>query len=358
MEQAAPPADTTPLGITSDSASLEGCEVVARIAGQPVLACEVLWEFNKMVEQQAGPIPPDQIAIARQRFMRQKVADMVDRKLIYAEFLRTVPPENIPKIRESLQQPFDENEVPKMMQALGVSNREALEKELVRLGSSLAETQRTFEEREVVRFWVRSRVKFNEEVSPDEMMQYYQAHLADYDYPTQAKWEELMVRKGRFAEPAQAFAELARMGNEVWQRAAAKAGGVQGPAFAEVAKARSDGLNAKDGGQYDWTHKGALKTAAIDQALFSLQVGQMSPILESDSGFHIVRVLERKEAGRKPFTEVQADIREKLKEERFQIAVASYLDKIRGDARIWTAQTGDTTVDVLMGKAPGETRQR
>ena len=32
----------------------------------------------------------------------------------------------------------------------------------------------------------------------------------------------------------------------------------------------------------------------------------MSPILESDEGFHIVRVLERQEAGRKPFTDVQA----------------------------------------------------
>ncbi len=102
------------------------------------------------------------------------------------------------------------------------------------------------------------------------------------------------------------------MGNEVWQRGTQKP--VQGPAFAEIAKAKSDGFTAKDGGVHDWTTKGALQCKAIDEALFTLQVGQMSPILDSGPAFHIVRVLERKEAGRKPFTDVQADIRDRLKE--------------------------------------------
>ena len=39
----------------------------------------------------------------------------------------------------------------------------------------------------------------------------------------------------------------------------------------------------------------------------------MSPILDSGPAFHIVRVLERKEAGCRPFSEVQNDIRDKLK---------------------------------------------
>jgi parvulin-like peptidyl-prolyl isomerase len=358
MTPEAAPFATTPIAPTPDAASLDGCQVIARIGGQPVLACEVLWEINKLLEAQGDRIPPDQIPQLRQHFMLQKVKEMLDRKLIYAEFVRNVPPENLPKIAESLQTPFEEKEIPELMKALNVTSREALEQELVRLGSSLNDVRQTFIEREAVRFWVRSRVKFNEEIRPDEMLQYYQEHLAAYEYPTQARWEELMVRKARFPQPQQAFAELASMGNEVWQQAAATPGGVQGPAFVAVAKARSDGFNAKDGGQYDWTEKGALRTAAIDQALFTLQVGQMSPILESDIGFHIIRVLERKEAGRKTFTEVQADIREKLKEERFQVAVTEYLSKIRGDAQIWTAQTGDVSAEVLLARPPGATQQR
>ena len=125
-----------------------------------------------------------------------------------------------------------------------------------------------------------------------------------------------------------------------------------------MAKAKSDGFKAKEGGQHDWTTKGALKATAIDNALFTLQVGQMSPILESDEGFHIVRVLERQEAGRKAFKDVQPDIRDKLKEERFQAGIGEYLTKLRRDARVWTVFTGNTTADALLGRKPEETQQR
>jgi parvulin-like peptidyl-prolyl isomerase len=321
------------------------------------LACEVLWEVNKTIEDNADRIPPEQIGQLRQQLIQHKVAEMLDRKLVYAEFRRNFPAENMAKVEESLQQPFEEEEIPRLLKVLEVSDRQALERELVRLGSSMADVRRTFHERQVVQFWVRSKVKVNEEVSPDEMLEYYRAHLADYEFPTQVRWEELMVRKDRFPDPAQAYAEIARMGNEVWRRAAAQ-GGLNGAAFVEMAKARSDGFNAKEGGQYDWTRKGSLKAKVLDDALFSQQVGQMSWPLETDTAFHIVRVLERKEAGRRPFTEVQGDIRDKLKEARFQTAVMAYLDKIRRDARVWTAQTGDVPADVLIGRAPDGAQQR
>ena len=128
--------------------------------------------------------------------------------------------------------------------------------------------------------------------------------------------------------------------------------------FTELAKAKSHGLNAKDGGLYEWTTRGALKAAAIDEAIFSLEIGRLSPILETETAFHIVRVIERKDAGRKPFTEVQNDIRDRLKDERFRAAAEKYIAKLRNDARIWTVYTGPVSADVLLGRAPGGAQQR
>lgn len=356
MPQATTP-DIVPVGIAADAASLEGCEVVARIEGQVVLACEVLWKVNRLIESQGDRIPPEQLGPVRQQLIQRFVAEMIDRKIIYTEFRRVIPPEKMPEIEEQLLQPFEEDEMPKLMKELNVDNRQDLEKELVRLGSTLADVRRGFNEKAIVSNWVRSKVKINEAVSPDEMLAYYRAHQADYEYPTQARWEELTVRKSRFPDPAQAYAELCSMGNEILQRAAAR-GGINGPAFAEVAQARSDGLNAKEGGQYDWTTKGALKNTAIDEALFKLQVGQMSLILESDTAFHIVRVLERKEAGRRSFPDVQVDIRDKLKEERFQKAVTTYLDKLHKNARVWTEQTGNVSAEAFLAHVQGGPQKR
>jgi hypothetical protein len=347
---------------SADAANLDGCQVIARIDNQIVLACEVLWLVNQMLEAHQARlpaeqrVPPEQLQMVREQLMRRELAALLDRKLLYDEFRRNVPAENLPRIEESLREPFEERELPDLMKQLDVNNQRDVERELARLGSSLADVRRTFNEKVIASEWIRSKVKINEEVSPDEMLEYYRAHPADYEYPTQARWEELMVHKSRFKDPREAYAELARLGNAAWQQGTAR--GVQGPAFAEVAKAKSDGFTAQDGGAHDWTTQGSLKSVEIDRALFSLEVGQMSSILESDEGFHIVRVLERREAGRRPFTEVQGDIRKRLKEERFQAGVRAYLSKLRRDARIWTAYTGNVSADVLLGRKPEETQQR
>lgn len=361
---AAPSSAVSMPGLTAaDSANLDGCQRVAQIDDQVILACDVLWRVNQLIEtqmqkigEQAEKVSDEQIAVVRRQLMRKEVASLVDRKLLYNEFRRNVPAENLPRIEENLKQPFEEHELPQLYKQLHVDNKRDLEHELTRLGSSLADAQRSFNERVIAAEWIRSKVKVNDEVSPDEMIEYYRAHLTDYDYPSQARWEELAVRKNRFKNPAEAFAAMANLGNEVWQRGQSQP--IRGAAFAEIAQTKSDGVTAKDGGLRDWTTKGALQCKAIDEAIFTLQVGQMSPIIDGGPMFHIVRVLERKEAGRKPYTEVQADIRDKLKDQRFQAEVETYLSKLRSDARIWTAFTGDVSADVLLGRKPEDTKQR
>jgi hypothetical protein len=356
-----PSSEVTPVW-SADSANLEGCQVIARFDNQIVLACEVLWRVNQMIESHQARtsaeqrIPPEELAGVRAQLMKREVASMVDRKLLYGEFRRFAPAENLPRVEQSLLEPFEEREMPELMKQLKVDNQRDLEQELARLGSSLADVRRAFNEKVIASEWIRSKVKINEEVSPDEMLEYYRSHLATYEFPTQARWEELMVNKSRFADEREAYAELTRIGNDVWQRGTQSQ--VLGPAFAEVAKVKSDGLTAKDGGAYDWTTKGALSCAAIDDALFTLQVGQMSAIIDSGPAFHIVRVLERHEAGRKPFTDVQIEIRDSLREERLRAGMEEYLTKLRQDARIWTAFSGNVSADVLMGRKPDETQKR
>ncbi len=367
----APPPDITtqsaatpasPVVSPADNANLEGCQVIANVDGQVVLACEVLWSVNQMLEtyqKNAGPdqqVPEDRLKGVRHELMQKEVAAMVDRKLLYGQFLHFAPKENLPRIEENLRQPFEEHELPALMKRLKVDNQADLEKELARLGSSLADVRRVFNERVIASEWIRSKVKVNDEVSPDEMIEYYRSHLTDYDYPSQARWEELMVRKNRFKDAETAYEAIAHMGNEVWESGMQKP--VRGAAFAETAKAKSDGFTAKDGGLHDWTTKGALQSKAIDEALFTLQVGQMSLILDSGPAFHIVRVLERKEAGRKPFTEVQSDIRDRLKDIRYQKEAVKYLTKLRQEARIWTIFTGDVAAETLIGKKPEDTQKR
>ena len=72
---------------------------------------------------------------------------------------------------------------------------------------------------------------------------------------------------------------------------------------------------------WDWTSQGSLASKEVEQQLFSLPAGGVSPPIVRKDRVEIVRVLERKEGGRKPFESVQKEIEEKLTQDVRQKAV-------------------------------------
>lgn len=320
---------------------VEGAQIVARVDGQVILASDVLWQVRQLIKMSRQPIPPEHMAEAEQMLTRQLVMGLIDTKLLFADFRRTVPPENMPKVEESLAKPFEEIEIPRLMDMLKLESRSDLEAALAKSGTSLREVQRQFNEKTIAGEWLRQRMPKPHPITYEELLAYYQDHLKEYEFPAQARWEELMVRFDRCnGDRAEAWRQVCAMGNEVWQIAVADPA-LRGAVFANVAKQRSHGVTASDGGLHDWTNLGDLRCEALNDALTNLAVGQMSDGIESEQGFHIVRVLERKQAGRTPFTDAQAAIRKSLEEEQKSTLLEGELVKLRATARAWTKFDGD-----------------
>lgn len=342
-------------GGTANAQPLKSGEIIARIDGQIVLAGEVMWQVNKILDANAERIPPGERETISKQIMQQQLMGMIDTKLLYADFRRTVPPENIPSVEENLQKPFEEHEIPRLLELFEVETTKELTQELAKLGTTLAELQRQFNERTIASEWLRQKSPKPKEVTYDQLVEHYQEHvkLGEYDNEAKAQWEEMMVRFDQFdGDRNAAYRAMAEIGNEVWAHVVANPD-LRGPAFTELAVKKSHGFTAKKGGQHDWTTKGALRSKQLDEALFSLEVGQMSNIIESDQGFHIVRVLKREEAGRTPFTKAQADIRKKLEAEQKNQLVRAEVERMRKACTIWTVFDGELTgpeVAELMSK--------
>ena len=73
----------------------------------------------------------------------------------------------------------------------------------------------------------------------------------------------------------------------------------------------------------------------LESAIFSLPPNQLSRILEDETGFHIVRVVERTEEGVVPFAEAQVEIREKLKLQKQDERVKQWLEELKGKTYVW-----------------------
>ncbi|QDU90840.1 Foldase protein PrsA 2 precursor [Pirellulimonas nuda] len=317
------------------------CQVMARVNGQVIVACEVLWQVNLILEKNKGRIPPDKLDEITQDLVRQHVMMMVDTRIAYGDFRATVPQADIKAIYEKLGPMFDEQEVPKLMKGVGVTDPRDLEPRLLELQTSMRERRSDFFTTMIARQWVTESVKIDRTVTHEQLLDYYENHGDDFAVANRARWEELMVRFDRFNDKSAAYRELAEIGNLAFQAMASASPSPDEPVFGELARQRSHGLEASEGGVHDWINKGSLAASRLDEALFTLPVGQMSPIVESPYGFHIVRVLERQEAGKTPFTEVQDEIRTSILNERQQAAYDDHLAALRNKARIWTAWDGD-----------------
>ncbi|MEN1677951.1 MAG: peptidyl-prolyl cis-trans isomerase [Planctomycetota bacterium] len=340
-----------------DVKPVDDCEVIARVNGQVVTACEVLWQVNLMLEGQLDRIPPEHRSKVRNQLMRQHLMGMLDMKMLYGDFRRKAPQADIKAIQESLAEKFDEEEIPKLMKEVGVKQERKLPARLAELGTSLRDRRLDFYQTMIARGWMQEQATFPREVTYDELVSYYQEHSADYEYPTRARWEELVVMFSRHKTKAKAYAKLAALGNRAYQAAVALPD-KNDPAFGDLAKQESEGFNADEGGLYEWTTQGALAAERIDQAIFSLPVGEMSPILESNLGFHIVRVVERQQAGRKPFTDVQSEIRQRILDARGKEAFSAKLAALRAEAQIWTKWDGYVSRNGLSStRSPGGSRR-
>jgi parvulin-like peptidyl-prolyl isomerase len=135
------------------------------------------------------------------------------------------------------------------------------------------------------------------------------------------------------------------MGNDV----------LNGRSFSEVAKESSEGPTASQGGLYEWTTQGSLVSEVIDNAIFSLPVGELSAILDDHQALHIVRVLERSDAGRTPFVEAQVAIRMELRRQQQESTRKEYLDRLKNRTPIWTV-FDDKQKNTRLAENPSTTR--
>lgn len=105
--------------------------------------------------------------------------------------------------------------------------------------------------------------------------------------------------------------------------------------FEELAKANSvDTATAARGGDLGFFGQGRM-VAEFERAAFALEKpGDLSPVIQTPFGFHIIKLIERKEGPSKPFDEVKDRIRVAMVNQRRQEQVTKRFDSVKDDAKI------------------------
>jgi peptidyl-prolyl cis-trans isomerase D len=149
-------------------------------------------------------------------------------------------------------------------------------------------------------------------VPEDDLKKYYTENQSRYSVPEERRARHILVKAEKGA-PADVKAKAKAKAEALLAELKKNPG-----AFAELAKKSSDDPgSAERGGDLDFFGRGAM-TGPFDEAVFSLKPGQMSGIVETDFGYHIIEVTAARGGEKKTYEQVRPEIEDEVRKQLAQ----------------------------------------
>jgi peptidyl-prolyl cis-trans isomerase D len=168
-------------------------------------------------------------------------------------------------------------------------------------------------------------VKGQVKVTEEEARQSYTQHLSDYRIPDRVKVAHILFKTAG-KPPAEAAAQEKKARDVLNQ--------IKGGAnFADLAKKYSEDTSAAKGGELDWVVRGQTVKEFEDTA-FSMKPGQVSELVKTVYGIHILKVEDKQAAHLQSFAEVKGSILPELEKQRVADAQQRLADDLVSRLRL------------------------
>ena len=295
-------------------------QVLAIVGGEPIFVGDVMFEANQLLERFMAGAPAKMKLAERPKLIKRLLPKFIDQKLLLLHAQTKLPEgASFDDIVKDASKEFDEKALEALMEQSGAKSIVEFDAQLRAQGSSLRQMRRSWTVDQLVRLFVMKDIRSEANVTHHQLLDYYRDNITEFEHKARAKWEQVMVSFARSDSRAHAHKTIVEIGNKI----------VYGASLPEVAKNASHGFNAHNGGLHDWTTEGSLVLKEIDKAIFSLPVGELSDVIETSTGFHIVRVVERENAHVTSFRDAQVEIRKKLEQKKRESMFEEQLTKLR-----------------------------
>lgn len=165
------------------------------------------------------------------------------------------------------------------------------------------------------------------EVSEEDITAYYESNKDEFKTPEMVRSRHILIKTGPTASDNDKK-KAKEKAEEILKKIKA------GEDFAKLAADISDDTGSKTkGGELGFFPKGRM-VKPFEDAAFSLKPGEVSEIVETQFGYHIIKVEEKKEPGMEPFDTVKEKIKQKLLQERTKTKVTEFIEKAMKEANI------------------------
>jgi parvulin-like peptidyl-prolyl isomerase len=287
--------------------------VVARVNGVALMSDRLDAAVNRLLpfESFHRGVKPEKLAAVRAKALK----DLVDEELQYQHGvqlgIRATEPE-VERVVAQARRRFP--------------NAQAFESRLRASGATVTELRREIQRSIVVQKTLGRVVAAQGEVGAREAKRFFEANPERFIVPEQLHVFAITIGVAPAAPPAAWSAARARLEDVRRQLQ-------HGTRFEDLARTHSTDPSRTSGGDMGFVHRGSLNDE-FEQALRPLEPGQVSDIVKTLYGFHLVRLAEIRPPQSKTFADVGTELRRSLTRQRCDEMKTTWIARLRAGAGI------------------------
>lgn len=168
---------------------------------------------------------------------------------------------------------------------------------------------------------VRRELKSKIMISEEEIGEYYRQHREIYEGKEAVRIKQILLFFPKNSDEKIKATLRAQMDSILTRLQ-------KGESFDLLASQYSQGPAAAAGGDIGFVEKGSMQSV-VDGAAFSLKKDEVSGVIESPIGFHIIKVIDKRGAGIKPIESVREEIKAKIEEEKWEKKYIEWIKELR-----------------------------
>ena len=307
-------------------------EIVARVNNQIITLSDyekAAQQLTEEVRQDCQNCTQDQLQAEMKERQKNLLRDMIDQQLLI-ERAKDMGLDVDTELVKQLDEVRKQNNLATM---------DDLEKAVEKQGIVWEDYKQQMKNSLLTQKVIQQEVGGQMDIGPEEIKKYYDAHKQDFIRKEQVDLSEIFLStEGKTPEE---IAAIKTKADDLHKRI------VNGDDFAELAKRRSEGSTAQDGGELGSYERGQLAPQLAD-AVFKLDRNGLTDVIQTKTGFEILKVNEHYQAGLQPLDKVSDQITNILYKQKMPPAMRTYLAGLREESYV-TVKPGFTDTAAVPG---------
>lgn len=294
--------------------SADPSQAVAKVNGKAITEAELDRSLSVARQRAAGsgrPINDEQLAQLR----KQTIEKLIGTELLF----QASEKEGIKVDKEQVSKRFEDWKA-------RFPNEAEYEKVLKELDVTQEDVRSEIKRGLAIQKLIDEKFKEKAKIPEKDIKAFYDGHPDFFKQPEQVKARHILIKVDPDAEKSEKEEALKKI-KDIQEKQK------DGKDFAELAKEYSEGPSSTKGGDLGYFSRQQMVKPFSDAA-FAMKPGEVSDVVETRFGYHLINVEDKKPETTAPYDSVKEKIGKYLKQQKMQEEIAQYVDQLKKEGNV------------------------